>query len=338
MRWVIIAPFFGDHTSVWIDDFDHSGRHEYAKLPTTSADDPENWHIRKRRSTPFAVWTQHWQQSRRALQANCGGLITVFPQLAMTTAIQRTLSLTRSQMPLLAWCFNVGQRPQWPIKFIAAIFLRNVDHFVVHSRGEIDTLHDWFGIPRHKITFVHLQRAPIAITSTEDTFQPFVLAMGSANRDYATLVEAMRGLTIRLVLVASPRSLVGLQIPPNVEVLNGLTAAQCRELAQRATVNVVPLADVETASGQVTIVEALRMGRPLIATRGVGTVDYIVDGENGILVEARNVLDLKLAITRLWNDGALRDALSRNALTYAEANLSDDITSKKLAAILDQLS
>lgn len=343
MRWAIVAPFFADpgptpaQPWVWIDDFDRSGRHEYVKLGPIRAARPESWHIRKQRSTPFAIWIQHWRQSRRGLQADCAGLVTVFPQLALTAAIQKTFSPARRRKPLLAWCFNVGERPPWPSPLLARIFLRHVDQFVVHSRGEIDTLHRWFGIPRGKIAFVPLQRAPIAVTATEDSADPFVLAMGSANRDYATMIDAIRGLPLRLVLVASPRSLAGLEIPANVEVANGLTAQQCRELAQRARINVVPLADVDTASGQVTIVEALRMGRPLIATRGVGSVDYIVDGDNALLVEARDVTALRQAIIRLWDDHGLRDRLSRNALVYAEGNLSDEMAASKLAEMLDKL-
>lgn len=344
MRWAIIAPFFVDQGPaqvqplIWIDDFDHSGGHTYIKLPVVRAGQSGNWHDRKRRATPLAGWLEYWRQSNSGLQADCAGLITVFPQLAMMAAIRKACSLTRRKTRLLAWCFNVGEKPRWPNALIARIFLRHVDQFVVHSRGEIDTLHRWFGIPREKITFVPLQRAPIAVTASEETGDPFIVAMGSANRDYATLIEAMRGLPQRLVLIASPRSLAGLDIPANVEVVNGLTSQECRVLAQRARINIVPLADVATASGQVTIVEALRMGRPLIATRGVGSVDYIDDGLNALLVDAGDIASLRQAITRLWDEPMLREMLSRNALAYAEANLSDEMAARELVFILDHLS
>ncbi len=343
MRWAIMAPFFIDQGDalarpwVWIDDFDHSGRHEYVKIPITGNGERKSWHVRKRRSTPFSIWMRYWKSSGRGLQSDSDGLITVFPQVAVTAAVHKALSLTRRKKPLLAWCFNIGKRPRWPGSLIAGFFLRYVDHFVVHSREEIETLHRWFGIPRHKITFAPLQRAPIPLTDPEDVTDPFVLAMGSANRDYATLIEAIRGLPLRLVLVASPRSLVGLDIPDNVTVTNGLTTQQCRELAQQARVNIVPLADVDTASGQVTIVEALRMGRPLIATQGVGSVDYIVDGENAVLVAARDIPALRQAIISLWSDPALRGRLSRNALAYAEENLSDEIAAGNLREQLNKL-
>ncbi len=344
MRWAIIAPFFVDQgpppvqPQTWIDDFDHSGGHEYLKLPVIRAGRSGNWHDRKRRATPLAGWLGYWRQARSGLRADCKGLVTVFPQLAMMAAIQKACSVTRRRTRLLAWCFNVGEKPSWPNSLIARIFLHHVDQFVVHSRGEIDTLHRWFGIPRDKIAFVPLQRAPIALTADEESSDPFVVAMGSANRDYATLIEAMRGLPLRLVLIASPRSLAGLDIPDNVELVNGLTAQECRVLAQRARVNIVPLADVATASGQVTIVEALRMGRPLVATRGVGSVDYIDDGVNAMLVDAGDVAGLRRTIMQLWDDPALREMLSRNALAYAAANLSDEMAARSLVAILDRLT
>ena len=340
MRWAVIAPFFSgpdrtpDERQMWIDDFDNSGQHSYVKVPVFAPHGLKSWHDRKGRATPFRTWLYHWRQARRAWRPDCSGVITIFPQLAMMAAIQKAFSVRRSRAPILAWCFNVGKKPFWLNAFLARVFLRQIDHFVVHSQAEIQTLNCWFGIPKSKISFVHLQQAPIALTTTEDRANPFLVAMGSANRDYATLIEAVRGLELRLIIIASPRSLSGLDIPETIEVVSGLTPEQCRLLAQRARINVVPLADVATASGQVTIVEALRMGRPLVATRAVGSVDYIVDGESALLVEASDPIELKRAILQLWNDFALRQMLSRNALIYAEATLSDEVAASKLSQLL----
>ena len=70
------------------------------------------------------------------------------------------------------------------------------------------------------------------------------------------------------------------EAPPAV-VRQGLSAAQCNELAQRARLCVVPVANRETASGQVTVIDSMMFGRATIATRCVGTVDYIDHGVDG---------------------------------------------------------
>jgi glycosyltransferase involved in cell wall biosynthesis len=261
-------------------------------------------------------------------------VISVFPQLAIMLAIRKIFS--RRKFHLIAWCFNVGAKPSKAKTFISKILLKQVDVFVVHSRGEMESLHSWFGIPRDKVRFVHLQRAPIEILSGENSSDPFIVAMGSANRDYSTLISAVREINIKCKIVASPRSIDSKNLPSNVELINGLTSSECHLLAQQARINVIPLADVETASGQVTIVEAMRMGRPVVATEGVGSVDYIQNGFDGLLVPPQDASALKFQIERLWNSEALRMHLSQNSMATANSRFSDEVAAQELIRIMDE--
>ncbi|MBA4697260.1 MAG: glycosyltransferase family 4 protein [Legionella sp.] len=61
------------------------------------------------------------------------------------------------------------------------------------------------------------------------------------------------------------------------------------------------------------VIEAAAMGVPTIGTNIYGLNDAVVDGETGLLVEPRNVMQLKEALTILINNEALRNSMGEKA-------------------------
>jgi glycosyltransferase involved in cell wall biosynthesis len=330
--WSVVAPFFkADGSNRWIDDLVTDGSWIFRKVPLTSARD--DWHSRSSRATGVTKWLQYWDQSRRAFPAS--GVITLFPQAALMIGVQK--SLRRLDVPVVAWCFNLGDYPDGLKRAAARAALKSVDRFVVHSTGEVRRVSEFLGIPARKVEFVPLQRAPIPIEADEDVASPFVVAMGSANRDYRTFFKAAEISGLPCKVVSSPRSVDGLRIPANVSVESGLTASECHRVVQRSRFSVVPLLDPGIASGQVTVIESMRMNRPVVATRSIGTSDYIQDGQSGALVVPHDPEGLATAMLQLWDDAALRQRYARKAAEFAETTLSDGAAARALARIMSQL-
>jgi glycosyltransferase involved in cell wall biosynthesis len=90
--------------------------------------------------------------------------------------------------------------------------------------------------------------------------------------------------------------------------LNELTA-----LMARSMVVVVTLQEREIAIGQSVLLEAMAMGKPVVATRVKGTVDYVRHMESGILVPPRDPVALRDAIQMLMADANLRRRLGESA-------------------------
>jgi glycosyltransferase involved in cell wall biosynthesis len=61
------------------------------------------------------------------------------------------------------------------------------------------------------------------------------------------------------------------------------------------------------------VLEAMCLGKAVVATRVAGTVEQIEDGVNGLLVEPGNADELAQAIKRLVDDPVLRDRMGRSA-------------------------
>jgi glycosyltransferase involved in cell wall biosynthesis len=93
--------------------------------------------------------------------------------------------------------------------------------------------------------------------------------------------------------VAARHALERIEIPHNIQIRSSLSGDERRRLAQNARVNVVPVVKDETASGPVTLVETMRMGRAVFATRCIGSVDYVETENTGLLVEPNSVEDLR---------------------------------------------
>jgi hypothetical protein len=330
--WSIVAPFFSRGAEYhWIDDVIARDGLTFRKIPKAPSRD--NWHNRSKRATGLATWADYWRQSKQAFPA--AGIITLFPQLALTAGIQK--SFFDRDVPLIAWCFNLGEFPSGWKRAGARLAFKSVDRFVVHSSAEISLVADFLDIPRDKVEFVHLQRAPIPMLASEDLEQPFIVSMGSANRDYSTFFKAAEISGLPCVVVAPARSIEGLNIPPNVEVRSNLDASECHRLVQRSRFTVVPLINPQIASGQVTVIESMRMNRPVVATDSIGTQDYVQDGSSGVLVQPHDPHGLAGVMIELWEDSTLRQRYARKAANFAEHSLSDEAAARSLCRVISDL-
>ncbi|HAA30243.1 MAG TPA: glycosyltransferase, partial [Cyanobacteria bacterium UBA8553] len=180
----------------------------------------QSWHTRRLRVTGSEEWLGYFNQTKEALAQKPDGIVTVFPQLATTVGLQQRFASQR--IPVIAWCFNIGACYPGLKRLLAQTALKDINRFIVHSQRERENLSEWLKLPLSRFEFVPLQRAKITITETEEMNNPFLLAMGSAQRDYATLFKAVEKLGLRTVVIAGNHALAGLTIPDNVEVRSGL--------------------------------------------------------------------------------------------------------------------
>ena len=341
MRISIAAPFFDDtniDTQCWlerqIDDkemiFDLIPRHK--PLP--------KWHDRKSKFTTFSEWFIFLRQAHRALKTKPDIIVTVFPQLTATCALKRRLSFGKKSPKMIAWLFNVGTCEEGIRKTLSSLVLSDVEKFVVHTRREIDIYSTWLKLPRERFVFAPYQSPNIDINYEEDTESPFIAAMGSAHRDYSTLINCSADLNIRTVIATGRGVLEGIDIPKTVETPYGINRDECLKLTQQARISIVPmtLKDEVTAAGQITIVEGMMLGRPMIVSDCYGASDYITHGVDGWLVPPGDKQALSDAITKLWNDSDLRNELSRNARKTAQMKFSDAAAGSALEETIKTLA
>jgi glycosyltransferase involved in cell wall biosynthesis len=258
----------------------------------------------------------------------------LFPQRALAAAALLQFT-SRSRTKLVAWHFNLGSLPSGWKRLLARTLLRRVDRFVVHSRGEIANYTQWLGVEEDKFRFVPLQKCRMVGVKPSPIEKPYIVSMGSANRDYKTLVDAVLGNGIKTVIISKKSVIDSLPQHPDLVKLDGLTEDECNSILSGAEMNVVPIAATQTASGQVTFTTSMRMGVPTIATRCVGTVDYIRDGETGLLVPPGDSTALRRAIESMWRDQALRFRIGSAGYDQAGKYFSDEAAARNLVQVID---
>ncbi len=165
-----------------------------------------------------------------------------------------------------------------------------------------------------------------------------ICAAGLEWRDYPTLIDAvsaMPDLEVKLA-AASPWSkheneTTNRTLPPNVDARR-YSYHELRRLYAESAFVVVPLKETDFQAGVTTILEAMAMGKAVIATRTIGQTDVIVDGENGLSVAPGDAAGWRDAIARLRGDAVLRERLGRNARLWIEKNATLDLWAQRIAA------
>lgn len=332
-RRILILASFGGANGIWIDDFCHREDFDFSKARYINA--PVSWHQRGPVTTA-SEWREHLKYTWKAIRQDADCIVACFPQMALPAAL--LLRLTgNSTTRLVAWHFNLGSlAPPWK-GWLAGRILSRVDRFVVHASGEIGGYARWLRISPRRFRFVPLQRGKVEPTDPSPIPRPYIVSMGSANRDYATLVRAVLGTGIRTVIISKKDILEELPEHPDLVKLHSLTLTECNAILRDAVMNVVPISDSGTASGQVTFLTGMMMGIPTIASRCVGTVDYLRDGETGLLVPTSDTEALRAAIRGLWDDRDLRSRIAAAGHQYAERHFSDEAAGEHLAEVLDEV-
>lgn len=226
--------------------------------------------------------------------------------------------------------------PAWRIKtFLFRIIARRALGLLTNSSAEVGFIARRFGIPESKLRFVPMYTTldrPERAAHNEG----YVFAIGRSGRDWETLLRAAPQFAAPLRLVAGSGDRLPGPIPPGVQVSRDLSLEEGRELMRRAAVVVVPLLPAERSTGQVVLFEAMAMGKPVVATRATGTVDYVRDGENGWLVEPGEASALADAVNRLLRDPALAQRLAEAAWADCRSDLDAETHARrKIQAIAE---
>jgi glycosyltransferase involved in cell wall biosynthesis len=220
---------------------------------------------------------------------------------------------------------------------------RRIDTIIVYASAQRRFVIDSLGYPPDRVvlsTFMvdtDFWRPEQVVASPRP--RPMICAVGQEFRDYPTLVDAVRGLDVDVVIAAaSPWSKradtsAGIDVPDNVTV-GGFNLYDLRQLYADATLVVVPLAETDFQAGITTILEAMSMGRAVVCTRTTGQTDTIADGVTGVYVPPEDPAALRAAIERLLADDALRTRLADAAQTWVRDHAAIDAYADRLSPLV----
>jgi glycosyltransferase involved in cell wall biosynthesis len=134
-------------------------------------------------------------------------------------------------------------------------------------------------------------------------------------------LNAFAGRNEELSVLCFPNDIQGLAVPSNVHVMNDVFGDEFLERMKASLAVIVPLDSPSISSGHLVLLDAMRHGKPVIATRGECTAD-IVDETCALLVEPHSVKDMACAIEEMASDCERRARLADNGRLRYESEFT----------------
>lgn len=194
---------------------------------------------------------------------------------------------------------------------------KSVDRLIVWASREVEAFSRTFGVPAEKFMFVpyHTTLDRVPITPAEGTY---IFSGGNFGRDYDTLIAAVRGLQVKVLIACTrPEIFSHMTLPDNVEV-RGFTHEEFLEKMAGCLINVVSLdTSLLHSGGQQTFLNSMWLGKPTIVNDPEGACDYIAHGVDGLLVPPKDPYTLRASIEQLLEDPELRRTMGVRAAERA---------------------
>jgi len=212
---------------------------------------------------------------------------------------------------------------------------RSVNRFVVWASREIKAYSETWRLPQEKFVFVpyHTTLEGINIKPVEGDY---IFSGGNFGRDYDTLIDAVRGLPIKLLIASTrPELFSKISIPQNVEI-SGFSHEEYLKKMAGCFINVVSLdVDLLHSGGQQTFLNSMRFGKPTIVNDPDGAADYIKHGEDGFLVRPKDPTALREAIKFLLKHAEKRKAMGVKAAQKAKTFSTEEHFKKVVSVVYE---
>ncbi|MDO3722576.1 glycosyltransferase [Marinobacter sp. chi1] len=231
-------------------------------------------------------------------------------------------------------------------RFINPIIAHTTKTLVAISHATRDALAEYEYMPRYKIDVIYNGIDPLTVIddehrhflSTNLGLQQGELIIGTVARldpvkNHALILQATRalidkGYKVRLLLVGDGPE------RENLEVLAEdlkLGSAAIFAGFQTQAADFLSLMDIFllpsfTEGTSMTLLEAMSLGIPTVATRVGGTPEIVVDGETGVLIESDDLTALTNGIQILIDNSDQR----RSMALRAKARFHDNFSAKKM--------
>jgi glycosyltransferase involved in cell wall biosynthesis len=191
-----------------------------------------------------------------------------------------------------------------------------IDRLIVFSKQEVAHYAEWFAMDESKFVYVPLGIDKITGLTENQTLreEQYILSVGRSNRDYDFLLDALKGSPYPVKILSNT-----LHRPSSekVEIHNNAFNREYFNYLYNCFCVVIPLMNPSISSGQLVILQAMQLGKPIIVTESEGITDYVTDGYNGLII-VKDKQALLAALQRLYAEPELYNRLSINGKIESE--------------------
>lgn len=209
-----------------------------------------------------------------------------------------------------------------------------IDAYTCVANIECENYSRIFGLPRDKFNYVQWG-LPDFSQKYETTKGKYIFSAGRSNRDWEFVFEALGNSKYSGTMICSEENYAGKY--SNLGVLSNISDEDYYRILSQTYCVVISIKDCSISAGQITLIQAMQFGKPVILTQSDGlTNDYVVNEENGLIVE-KNKESLLAAIDRLYLDPDLYKRLSENGRRLFEEKFSNFRMGKDIGSIVMEI-
>ena len=207
-----------------------------------------------------------------------------------------------------------------------------INFFFTTSEKEIEIYYRQFGIRPEMMAFWPMTPAAYLLKKDISSRGDYLFSYGNSDRDYDMLIQAVKNLPVKTVIVSRTYQPT-YPLPSGIVLIREKSWDELLALIESSRMVILPLKSYNVAAGQLCMLETLALGRPLIVTRNMATVEYAVDGKTALFFDAKDAETLSDHIRYLLNH---TDAAELMGQTAREA--IGDNAARRLAALMDALN
>lgn len=210
--------------------------------------------------------------------------------------------------------YQAGGRFGWALRrSVCRLAVESASCALVHRMVEVDAYSRALDLPAAKFCFVP-DHATVFNTEVDVRDDGYIFSGGDANRDYPLLIEAVKSLPYRVIIVAFQRDhFKNVKIPENIEIIPPVPKQRFLELMAHASLIIVPLKRrLLHVGGRQTYLDAMTLGKPIVVT-DLNASDYVTNGVTGILIPPGDAGALRESIKRVMEDRDFARSLGRKA-------------------------
>jgi glycosyltransferase involved in cell wall biosynthesis len=288
-----------------------------------------------------SYWRLGWQTYRhlyqRGHQSDYDFIVAWEANTALPLAFLRSLNHRRTP-PLVVLNFVLKGRPVLDFLPLVRFAMRGIDQVTCISQAEIIAYAQLLNYPIERCA--RLQgpfRDYFEGAQDDPPLGDYIFSAGRSHRDYATLIDAVRGLPVQLIINARDFNVKGLHPPSNVKINPFLDFDVFLTMLRNARFVVAPLKPAQHASGETFIMQAMTARKAVIASRTASTAEIIEPGVNGLLVPPGDAGELRTAIQDLLDHPDKAQRLGATARQHYLERWSFPVVARQVDRLLQDL-
>jgi glycosyltransferase involved in cell wall biosynthesis len=222
--------------------------------------------------------------------------------------------------------------------------LGSIDKVIVYSDSLSAIYSSLFGINAEKFLSLPLpvvllphgyeNPCPMRVASGR-----YIFSGGRSDRDFRTLCEAMKNINYPLKIACGSedyKNLRSLFDSLDVEFHVNVPFLEFVNLIAMSDIVVIPLNSPQSMNGQLVMIQAMALAKPVIITQSVGISGYVEHGVNALTVPGRDAFTLGEAIKGALKDRKAAKAIGFNAYITVKKRCSPKKFMESVGAILSE--